>query len=100
MKTMTLDELIRNPLTDNDRVIINTAKPIVTEDCPEVTDEQMKKFKPWYEVHPNGSDIYKVSVKKTSVSLRIDTDVLMALKDMGKGYQTRINNILRKAVFG
>ena len=100
MKTMTLDELIRNPLTDNDRVIINTAKPIVTEDCPEVTDEQMKKFKPWYEVHPNGNDIYKVSVKKTSVCLRIDTDVLMALKDMGKGYQTRINNILRKAVFG
>nr|WP_269763667.1 BrnA antitoxin family protein [Treponema vincentii] len=39
-------------------------------------------------------------MKKTSVSLRIDTDVLMALKDMGKGYQTRINNILRKAVFG
>ena len=47
-----------------------------------------------------GNDIYKVSVKKTSVSLRIDNDVLMALKDMGKGYQTRINNILRKAVFG
>ncbi|WP_082244642.1 BrnA antitoxin family protein [Treponema vincentii] len=47
-----------------------------------------------------GNDIYKVSIKKTSVSLRIDTDVLMALKDMGKGYQTRINNILRKAVFG
>lgn len=100
MKTMTLDELIRKPLTDKDKEIINAAKPIVTDDCPELTDEQMKKFKPWYEVHPNGNDIYKVSVKKTSISLRIDTDVLMALKEMGKGYQTRINNILRKAVFG
>ncbi|MGI5055755.1 BrnA antitoxin family protein [Treponema socranskii] len=44
--------------------------------------------------------MYKVSVKKTAVSLRIDTDVVMALKEMGTGYQTRINNILRKAVFG
>ncbi|WP_296861201.1 BrnA antitoxin family protein [Treponema sp.] len=26
--------------------------------------------------------------------------MLAALKNMGKGYQTRINNILRQAVFG
>ena len=44
--------------------------------------------------------MYKVSVKKTAVSLRIDNDVLAALKAMGKGYQSRINDILRKAVFG
>ena len=100
MKTMTLDDLIKNPLTEEDRKIINSAKPVVTEECPEVTDAQMKKDKPWYEVHPSGNDMYKVSVKKTAVSLRIDTDVLMALKEMGTGYQTRINNILRKAVFG
>ena len=100
MKTMTLDDLIKNPLTEEDRKIINSAKPVVTEECPEVTDAQMKKYKSWYEVHPNGNDMYKVSVKKTAVSLRIDTDVLMALKEMGTGYQTRINNILRKAVFG
>ena len=100
MKTMTLDDLIKNPLTEEDKKIINSAKPVVTEECPEVTDVQMKKYKPWYEVHPNGNDIYKVSVKKTAVSLRIDTDVLMALKEMGAGYQTRINDILRKAVFG
>ena len=96
---MKLDDLI-NPLTEEDRKIINSAKPVVTEECPEVTDAQMKKYKSWYEVHPNGNDMYKVSVKKTAVSLRIDTDVLMALKEMGTGYQTRINNILRKAVFG
>lgn len=100
MKTMTLDDLIQKPLTEEDKRIINSAKPVITEECPELTDEQMKKFKPWYEVHPKGNDIYKVIVKKTAVSLRIDNDVLAALKNMGKGYQTRINNILRKAVFG
>lgn len=54
----------------------------------------------WSHVRAKGNDIYKVTVKKTAVSLRIDNDVLAALKNMGKGYQTRINNILRKAVFG
>ena len=44
MKTMTLDDLLKNPLTEN--------------------------------------------------------DVLAALKAMRKGYQSRINNILRKAVLG
>ena len=100
MKTMTLDDLLKNPLTENDKKIIANARPIATKDCPEQTDEQLKQFKPWYEVHPEGNDIYKVSVKKTAVSLRIDNDVLAALKATGKGYQSRINNILRKAVFG
>lgn len=86
MKTMTLEDLIQKPLTEEDKKIINSAKPVITEDCPELTDEQMKKFKPWYEVHSKGNDIYKVTVKKTAVSLRIDNDVLAALKNMGKGY--------------
>ncbi len=98
MKTMTLDELVKNPLTEEDKKIINSAKPVITEDCPEMTASQLKNFKPWYEVHPNGNNIYKVSVKKTAINLRIDNDVLAALKATGKGYQTKINNILRKAV--
>ena len=70
MKTMTLDDLIQKPLTEEDKKIINSAKPIITEDCPELTDEQMKKFKPWYEVHPKGNDIYKVTVKKNSCKFK------------------------------
>ena len=44
----------------------------------------------------NGLEALKadLSVKKTAVSLRIDNDVLVALKTTGKGYQSRINNIL------
>ena len=33
---------------------------------------------------------------KQSVTIRIDSDVLEWLKSQGKGYQTRINNLLRK----
>jgi uncharacterized protein (DUF4415 family) len=36
--------------------------------------------------------------KKTSTTVRIDTDVLLWLRAHGKGYQSRINAILRRAM--
>ncbi|MGV6810538.1 MAG: BrnA antitoxin family protein [bacterium] len=33
--------------------------------------------------------------KKTQITLRLDTDVLDWFKDQGKGYQTRINALLK-----
>jgi uncharacterized protein (DUF4415 family) len=35
---------------------------------------------------------------KTSTTVRVDSDVLEWLKSQGKGYQTRINAILREAM--
>ena len=35
---------------------------------------------------------------KTSTTVRVDSDVLAWLKGQGKGYQTRINTILRDAM--
>ena len=35
---------------------------------------------------------------KTSTTVRVDSDVLAWLKSKGKGYQTRINAILREAM--
>ncbi len=35
---------------------------------------------------------------KTSTTVRVDSDVLAWLKNPGKGYQTRMNDILRKAM--
>ena len=38
--------------------------------------------------------VYKPT--KTSTTVRIDTDVLLWLRSQGKGYQSRINAILRR----
>lgn len=35
---------------------------------------------------------------KTAMTLRVDSDVLAWLKSQGKGYQTRMNAILRRAM--
>ncbi len=36
--------------------------------------------------------------KKASTTVRVDADVLLWLRSKGKGYQTRINAILREAM--
>lgn len=101
LKTITLDELRRTPLTDEEKAVIRSAaakvkdgKAIDDPDCPKQTKEELAKFRPWYEVHP---DWYKP--KKTAIYMRIDTDVLEWYKSQGKGYQTKMNAILRAHAF-
>lgn len=95
IRTMTLEE-IKNlpPLTaDEKNAIKNFDEKFDDMECPPLTDEQIKKLVPARLVHP---EWYKV--KKADVHLRIDADVLAAFKATGKGYQTRMNAVLRQAV--
>ncbi|MHC6204198.1 BrnA antitoxin family protein [Breznakiellaceae bacterium SP9] len=62
-------------------------------DCPELTDEQRAQMKP---SHYRNMANYK-PIKKT-VNVRLDADVLEWLQGAGKGYQTRMNAILREAM--
>lgn len=39
-----------------------------------------------------------VAVKRPTLNMRVDADVLDAFKATGKGWQTRINGVLRDAV--
>jgi uncharacterized protein (DUF4415 family) len=59
---------------------------IDTSDIPELDAEFFRKAK------------LRMPKGKQLVSLRIDTDVLDWLKRQGKGYQTKINAILRAYV--
>jgi uncharacterized protein (DUF4415 family) len=42
--------------------------------------------------------IQAVGAPKTTITLRVDTDVLNTLKQSGQGYQSRINAVLRAYV--
>ncbi len=57
--------------------------------APQLTPEQIARLNP---------GLYTVKPVKKAISIKIDADVLEALKASGKGYQTRINAILRAAV--
>lgn len=82
---------------------------------PPLTDEQKAELKALSALPDNeidDSDIppldeafWKNAVRnpfyrptKTSTTVRVDSDVLVWLKSQGKGYQTRINAILREAM--
>ena len=62
-------------------------------DMPELTDEQLAQLKP---SHYRNMANYK-PIKKT-VNVRLDADVIEWLQNGGKGYQTRMNAILREAM--
>ena len=93
MKTMTLDEVKKlPPLSEAEIKEAMSFKNTDFSDCPKMTKEELKEFKPWYEVHPEW-----VKMKKGDVHTKIDLDILDALKKGGKGYQQRLNQALRWA---
>lgn len=60
-------------------------------DAPILTEEQMQGFK-----RSHLSNLYR-PIKK-EIHVRLDTDIIEWLKKEGKGYQTRLNAILREVM--
>jgi len=80
------------PTPEEDAAI--TAAALSDPDARPLTDEEWKRVKPLVRFgrppKPEG--------KKQLVSIRLDPDVLAALKATGRGWQTRINDVMRKWV--
>jgi len=72
----------------------------------EITDADMARFRPAHEVLPAtlhaALGIRRRGAQrtptKTPTTIRLDSDVLAALRRMGRGWQTRVNALLREAV--
>ena len=110
-KTITLDDLLNTPLTQKEVDIIHKAATKVQAkkdkdddlDSPTLTKEQLAEFKLLKESNPElyaqlHPEWYKI--KKTDIHIKIDNDVLNWFKSQGKGYQTKMNAVLRKHAFG
>ena len=76
------------PLTDKQRRHLEAlaAQPDDTIDLSKLTEAQLAEMQPAAHYRP---------VKK-QITARVDADVLAWLKSQGKGYQSRINAILRR----
>ncbi|MBB1075384.1 BrnA antitoxin family protein [Rhodoferax sp. 4810] len=81
---------------------------LVDDDSPEWTAEDFARARPAAEVLPElfGEPAArtmlrgrpKALVTKAPVKIRLDADVLMALRATGDGWQTRINDTLRASL--
>jgi len=69
------------------------------------TDEELAQFRPFAEVFPDLAESIRrgrgrppLDNPKKQVTLRIDADVLDRLRASGRGWQGRVNDVLKKAV--
>jgi uncharacterized protein (DUF4415 family) len=79
------------PLSDKQRGLLRALAlepdaAINTADMPELTDAELADMAP--------APLYRPV--KQQITARVDADVLAWLKSQGKGYQSRINAILRR----
>jgi uncharacterized protein (DUF4415 family) len=68
------------------------------DDAPELTEAFFKNADQYVgkQLKPRGRP--KAAVTKEPVKLRLDADVLAALRASGEGWQTRINDTLRASL--
>lgn len=83
---------IKSDLTKVDRY---KSKASDYDDAPELNDAQLSKAVISQGVRLPGRP--KAAVTKVPVTLRLDSEVLIAFKATGPGWQTRMNDTLRKS---
>ncbi|MBJ2356255.1 BrnA antitoxin family protein [Sphaerochaeta sp. S2] len=72
---------------------IESVEKIDFSDIPEMTDEQLAQLQL---SHLRNPENYRPIKKK--ISIYVDADVLDHYKSKGKGYQTKINRVLRQGM--
>ncbi|QCI97418.1 BrnA antitoxin family protein [Agrobacterium larrymoorei] len=95
----------KRPLSDAEEAEVQrmiTSDP----DAPEATDEELAYAKPFRDAFPDLAKSIdqeitrrgrpKAENTKTPVTIRLDPDLVEHYKAMGKGWQSRINDDLRK----
>ena len=91
--------------TDDEEEDINRGIAL-DPDAPEWTDEDFSRARPAIEVVPhiveehNRTRGKQKAPTKERISVRLDSDLTDHFRSSGKGWQTRLNDTLRRAVFG
>jgi uncharacterized protein (DUF4415 family) len=81
--------------------------PVTFDENPEWTEADFARARPASEIHgkalaaslvrPRGRPALAESDRKAKVNIRLSPDVVAALRATGAGWQTRVDQVLRKA---
>ena len=100
---MTSSKRKLRPLTDEEEAEIQEQIAADPEDW-EASDDDLAKAKPFTEMFPELAESIRrsrgrppIEKPKQVVSLRLDQDVVSKFKATGKGWQARINDVLKRA---
>ena len=92
-----------SPTLDEDYAI--NAAVAADPEASELDDAWFKRARPASEVVPHIVRRYRRTrgkqraPTKTQITLRLDADLVLHFRETGKGWQTRVNDTLRSAVF-
>lgn len=96
-----MSKIIRHEVDLNDLPPLTEKQKAELKTLSEMPDSEID----YSDIPPLDDAFWKNAVRnpfykptKTSTTVRVDSDVLAWLKSQGKGYQTRINAILREAM--
>ena len=73
-------------------------------DSPELSEEMIRSMRPASETHPDFVAAWQrtrgkqKAPTKQQITIRLDRDVIEHFKKGGRGWQTRLNKVLRDAV--
>jgi len=73
-------------------------------DVPEATDEEFARAKPFKEVFPTQYKAWKkmgrppIATPKIHIGFRLAADVVQAIRATGRGYNARVEKVLREAL--
>jgi len=84
------------PTDEEDAAI--TAAAMSDPDARPLTDEEWERVKPFVRIGARPVGRPKVETPRPKVTVRMDPAVLAHLRASGKGWQTRMNAVLREAV--
>ena len=102
LTTMTFDEIAAKY---GEEAAIN-AGIAADPDTWELTTEDFAQMRPASEVHPEFVERWRrtrgkqKAPTKEHISIRLDADLAAHFRASGPGWQTRLNDTLRRAVFG
>jgi uncharacterized protein (DUF4415 family) len=74
------------------------------EENPELTEEDFARAKPFREVFPEQYQAWKrmgrprLEAPKVHIGFRLAADVVEGIRASGKGYNTRVERVLREAL--
>ena len=85
---------LNKPLSEDQIKMLEALKdtePSYDEDCPELSDEELKEFK-------RAVDIQKDNNRRETVTLRLPAKTLKKAKSLGKGYTSILSRIIEKTL--
>ena len=99
MTVMSLDDVSNMPpLTEDDIRTIRDAKPVPTDDCPAMTSDELKQFRPWYDRQKQPISI-DIDVAVVNYFKRLAVDAGVSYQELMKMFLTECAHKKEKPVF-